>query len=137
MDADERRAQVADLAVPVDDHELGKQVGAGKRGAHADRRWDGARVRRWQCPSQAMEDALDELVDEGRVVAGPPKELSASKPDSSYAIVEAFSATERAYLVSNNTLSELLSEELSRRPGLGGAPLRRPRRVANDEQPPF
>lgn len=108
-------------------------IGAGKRGVPADRRWDGARVVRWQCPSKAMEDALDKLVAKGAAVAGPPKELRAGKPDSLYAIVEAFSATERAYLVPNNTLSELLSEELSRRPGLGGAPLRRPRRAADGD----
>lgn len=103
-------------------------IGAGKRGAPADRRWDAARVSRWQCPSKTMEDALDKLVAEGRAVAGPPKELRAGEPDSSYAVVEAFTTTERAYLLPNNTLTELLGEELSRRPGLGGAPLRRPRR---------
>lgn len=112
-------------------------IGAGKRGVPADRRWDGARIRRWQCPSKAMEDALDELVAEGGAVAGPPKELRAGEPDSAYTVVEAFSATERAYLVPNKTLGQLLSEELSRRPGLGGAPLRRPRRVADGDQPPF
>lgn len=84
-----------------------------------------------------MEDALDKLVAEGSVVAGSPEELRAGEPGSSYAIVEAFSTTDRAYLVPNNTLSELLGEELSRRPGLGGAPLRRPRRVADRDQPPF
>lgn len=112
-------------------------IGAGKRGALGDRRWDGARVWRWQCPSKAMEDALDKLVVDGGAVAGPPEELHAGKPDSSSAIVEAFSTTERAYLLPNTTLSELLGEELSRRPGLGGAPLRRPRRVVDPDQPPF
>ncbi|EIU51642.1 hypothetical protein MA6G0728R_5383 [Mycobacteroides abscessus 6G-0728-R] len=112
-------------------------IGAGKRGASADRRWDSARVWRRQCHSKAMEDALDKLVAEGSVVAGSPEELRAGEPGSSYAIVEAFSTTDRAYLVPNNTLSELLGEELSRRPGLGGAPLRRPRRVADRDQPPF
>lgn len=102
-------------------------IGAGKRGAPADRRWDRARIRRWQCPSKTMEDALDKLVAEGSAVAGPPEELHAGEPDSSHAVVEAFSTTDRAYLLPNNTLTQLLEEELSRRPGLGGTPLRRPR----------
>lgn len=112
-------------------------IGAGKRGARRDRRWDRARVWRWQCPSQAMEDALDKLVADGDAVAGPPEELRAGEPDSAYAVVEAFSTDERAYLLANTALSELVGEELSRRPGLGGAPLRRARRAPDPNQPPF
>ncbi|UCN12844.1 hypothetical protein [Mycobacterium intracellulare] len=112
-------------------------IGAGKRGARGDRRWESARVWRWQCPSQAMEDALDKLVADGEAVAAPPDELHAGEPDSAYAVVEAFSTSERAYLLPNTTLNELLGEELSRRPGLGGAPLRRARRVPDPDQPPF
>ncbi|WP_234797268.1 hypothetical protein [Mycobacteroides chelonae] len=112
-------------------------IGANKRGALADRRWDRARVWRRECPSKAMEEALDKLVTQGEAVAGPPDELRDGKPGSSYAVVEAFSTSARAYLVPNTVLSELLEEELSRRPGLGGAPLRRPRRVASDDMPPF
>lgn len=112
-------------------------IGANKRGALADRRWDRARVSRWQCPSKAMEDALDKLVSEGDAVAGPPQELRAGEPDSQYAIVEAFSTTERAYLLPNATLTKLLREELSRRPGLRGAPLRRPRRTPDLDDPPL
>jgi hypothetical protein len=107
-------------------------IGAGKRGVPGDRRWDKARVSRWQCPSKAMEDALDKLVAEGSAAAGAPEELRAGEPDSSYAIVEAFSTTERAYLLPNSTLREFLEEELSRRP-----PLRRPRQHAAPDQPPF
>lgn len=112
-------------------------VGASKRGALDDRRWDRARVWRWECPSKAMEEALETLVARGEAVAGPPEELRAGKPDSLYAVVEAFSTSERAYVVPNTVLSELLEEELSRRPGLGGAPLRRPRRPSGDDKPPF
>lgn len=112
-------------------------IGAGKRGVSGDRRWDRARVWRWQCPSKAMEDALDKLVAEGSAVAGTPEELRAGEPDSSYAVVEAFSTAERAYLLPNGIIRELLAEELSRRPGLGGAPLRRPRQRAVPDQPPF
>lgn len=108
-------------------------VGAGKREAFGDRRWDRARVRRWECPSQFMEDALDKLVAEGSAVAGPPEELRSGEPDSPYTVVDAFSTKDRAYLVLRADFNELLQEELSRRPGLGGAPLRRPRPVAFDE----
>lgn len=111
-------------------------IGANKRGAPADRRWDRARVSRWQCPSKSMEDALDKLVVEGNAVAGPPQELRAGEPDSQYTVVEAFSTTERAYLLPNVTLTKLLREELSRRPGLRGAPLRRPRQAAADLDQP-
>ncbi|OMC51911.1 hypothetical protein A5742_17385 [Mycolicibacterium fortuitum] len=112
-------------------------IGANKRGAPADRRWDQARVSRWQCPSKAMEDALDKLVAEGNAVAGPPQKLRADEPDSKYAVVEAFSTTGKAYLLPNAALTKLLREELSRRPGLRGAPLRRPRQTAEIEDPPL
>lgn len=114
----------------------GKLVtGANKRGAPPDRRWDRARVSRWQCPSKAMEDALDKLVTEGKAVAGPHEALRAGEPDSQYAIVDAFSTTSRAYLLPNAILTKLLGEELSRRPGLKGTPLRRPRRTVDRDQP--
>ncbi|MCV7286120.1 hypothetical protein H7J87_12355 [Mycolicibacterium wolinskyi] len=109
-------------------------TGSNKRGAPADRAWDRVRVTRWQCPSRAMEDALDKLVAEGAAVAGPPEELRAGKPDSQYAIVDAFSTTERAYLLPNATLTKLLGEELSRRPGAQGRS-RRPRRTDPDRLP--
>lgn len=113
-------------------------LGAGKRGDDQDPRWRGAQVWRWQCSSRAMQDALMQLVSDGIAQEGLCVELKQHDPD--HVMVQSYGDPARGYLLPHDAWRDLLTVELSRRPGLGGTPRRRPRRKSlNDliDQPPF
>lgn len=113
-------------------------LGAHKRGGEQDPRWREAQVWRYQCSSRTMQDALHELVDQGIAQEGLCAKLKRHKPDR--VMIQSYTDPDRGYLLPHDAWHEVLTVELSRRPGLGGAPRRRPqnKRLSDlIEQPPF
>lgn len=113
-------------------------LGAHKRGGEQDPRWREAQVWRYRCSSRMMQDALRALVDQGIAQEGACTKLKRHKPDR--VMVRSYTDPERGYLLPHDAWREVLTVELSRRPGLGGAPRRRPqnKRLSDlIEQPPF
>ncbi|SKK33418.1 hypothetical protein [Mycobacteroides abscessus] len=113
-------------------------LGVRKRGGEQDPRWREAQVWRYQCSSRTMQEALRELVDQGITQEGPRAKLKRHKPDR--VMIQSYTDPDRGYLLPHDAWHEVLTVELSRRPGLGGAPRRRPQNQRLSdliEQPPF
>lgn len=113
-------------------------LGARKRDGEQDPRWREAQVWRYQCSSRAMQDALRGLVDQGIAQEGSCAKLKRHNADR--VMIPSYTDPDRGYLLPHDAWREVVTVELSRRPGLGGAPRRRPQNQRLSdliEQPPF